>query len=236
MSGAIKINGTSSGSTTITAPASGGDETIELSTALAAKADLASPALTGTPTAPTAAAGTNTTQIATTAFVQSAGGLVLIASQSFSSVFSVSVNSCFTSTYSNYLVVFRCTARSNASETLFRVRASGADAFGNDYATVRTTSTENTGPGRSTSVNTSSFYLFYGGTGAHSVTTIQVGGPALAAKTSLLAISSTIDSAAIAQNVVAGGGHNLATSYDGLTFFPAAGTFTGTLRVYGYRD
>ena len=35
-------------------------------------APLASPALTGTPTAPTAADGTNTTQIATTAFVQSA--------------------------------------------------------------------------------------------------------------------------------------------------------------------
>ena len=40
--------------------------------ALNAKAPLASPALTGTPTAPTAAAGTNTTQIATTAFVTSA--------------------------------------------------------------------------------------------------------------------------------------------------------------------
>src|SRR5574343_492220 len=37
---------------------------------LAAKAPLASPALTGTPTAPTAAAATSTTQIATTAFVQ----------------------------------------------------------------------------------------------------------------------------------------------------------------------
>lgn len=35
-------------------------------------ATLASPALTGTPTAPTAAAGTNTTQIATTAFVSNA--------------------------------------------------------------------------------------------------------------------------------------------------------------------
>ena len=34
------------------------------------KAPLASPALTGVPTAPTAAAGTNNTQIATTAFVQ----------------------------------------------------------------------------------------------------------------------------------------------------------------------
>lgn len=36
-----------------------------------AKAPLASPALTGTPTAPTAPVGTNTTQIATTAYVQS---------------------------------------------------------------------------------------------------------------------------------------------------------------------
>ena len=38
----------------------------------ALKAPLASPTLTGTPTAPTATAGTNTTQIATTAFVQTA--------------------------------------------------------------------------------------------------------------------------------------------------------------------
>jgi microcystin-dependent protein len=39
-------------------------------TAIGLKAPLASPALTGTPTAPTAAVGTNTTQIATTEFVQ----------------------------------------------------------------------------------------------------------------------------------------------------------------------
>jgi len=39
-------------------------------TGLALKANSASPALTGTPTAPTATAGTNTTQVATTAFVQ----------------------------------------------------------------------------------------------------------------------------------------------------------------------
>lgn len=43
-------------------------------TALALKANLASPALTGTPTAPTATAGTNTTQLATTAFVHAAAG------------------------------------------------------------------------------------------------------------------------------------------------------------------
>ena len=41
-----------------------------IDTELALKAPLASPALTGTPTAPTAAKATNTTQIATTAFVK----------------------------------------------------------------------------------------------------------------------------------------------------------------------
>ena len=41
-------------------------------TALNLKAPLASPSLTGTPTAPTANVGTNTTQVATTAFVKAA--------------------------------------------------------------------------------------------------------------------------------------------------------------------
>ena len=40
-----------------------------VASAISSKADTNSPALTGTPTAPTASAGTNTTQIATTAFV-----------------------------------------------------------------------------------------------------------------------------------------------------------------------
>ena len=46
--------------------------TSAIQTQLNAKAPLANPALTGTPTAPTASLGTNTTQIATTAFVTAA--------------------------------------------------------------------------------------------------------------------------------------------------------------------
>ena len=46
--------------------------TSAIQTQLNAKAALASPALTGTPTAPTAAAATDTTQVATTAMVQAA--------------------------------------------------------------------------------------------------------------------------------------------------------------------
>ena len=50
--------------------------TSAIQTQLDAKAPLASPALTGVPTAPTAANGTNTTQIATTAYVTANGGAV----------------------------------------------------------------------------------------------------------------------------------------------------------------
>jgi hypothetical protein len=48
------------------------DSKLATSTAASTYAPLASPALTGTPTAPTAAANTNTTQVATTAFVGTA--------------------------------------------------------------------------------------------------------------------------------------------------------------------
>lgn len=51
-----------------------------IQTQLNNKAPLASPALTGTPTAPTAAVGTNTTQIANTAFVKAEINSVLAAS------------------------------------------------------------------------------------------------------------------------------------------------------------
>lgn len=59
--------------------------------AISSKADLASPALTGAPTTPTAAAGTNTTQIASTAFVTTAvstatGALGTMSTQNASSV------------------------------------------------------------------------------------------------------------------------------------------------------
>jgi len=47
-------------------------ELTAIASAISSKADINSPALTGTPTAPTASAATNTTQLATTAFVQSA--------------------------------------------------------------------------------------------------------------------------------------------------------------------
>lgn len=57
--------------------------------ALALKADLASPALSGVPTSPTAATATNTTQIATTAFVQANAALGLLKANNLSDLANV---------------------------------------------------------------------------------------------------------------------------------------------------
>lgn len=67
----LQIN---SGSASVTFASIAGQPTdnTNLANALNLKANLASPTFTGTPKAPTATAGTNNTQIATTAFVQSA--------------------------------------------------------------------------------------------------------------------------------------------------------------------
>lgn len=59
---------------TTRATAAEGAEVTRATAAEALLAPKASPALTGTPTAPTATGGTNTTQLATTAFVQAATG------------------------------------------------------------------------------------------------------------------------------------------------------------------
>jgi hypothetical protein len=58
---------------TVVLPATAG--TLVLNTDLELKANIASPTFTGTPSAPTASAGTNTTQVATTAFVTTADAL-----------------------------------------------------------------------------------------------------------------------------------------------------------------
>ena len=74
VSGSASFDGSGNATITATVADDSHNHTVAnvdgLQTALDAKAPLASPALTGAPTAPTAAANTNTTQIATTAYVQ----------------------------------------------------------------------------------------------------------------------------------------------------------------------
>ena len=66
-----------------------------LQVAVNTKADLASPALTGVPTAPTATAGTNTTQLSTTAFVIAALATIYPIGSIYSSTVATNPNTLF---------------------------------------------------------------------------------------------------------------------------------------------
>jgi len=107
--------------------------------ALNLKANIASPSLTGTPVAPTAAPGTNTTQLATTAFVQAAvtGGATSTASLTANTTTNVTIGN--NTTHSMIIVHYRA-ARDllyqagtirvlNASAT---AEDDGGDWFGDD--------------------------------------------------------------------------------------------------------
>ena len=87
--GSLTLGGTLSGvnlasQVTGTLPVANGGTGVTTSTGTGSTVLSASPALTGTPTAPTAATNTNTTQIATTAFVQNQIGAIAAGVVSFS--------------------------------------------------------------------------------------------------------------------------------------------------------
>jgi hypothetical protein len=71
------------------------DEYNAIATAVTSKADIASPAFIGTPTVPTPTAGSNTTQIASTAFVTNALQVIYPVSSIYTSTASTNPNTLF---------------------------------------------------------------------------------------------------------------------------------------------
>lgn len=204
---------------------------------LAAKAPLASPALTGTPTAPTASPGTNTTQIATTAFVLAnapASGLTLITAQSFSAASGVSVNNVFTSTYDNYRIVLQLGASSANCDIEARVRAAGADATSSVYRVAVDYLNDSASPTRTTftAPSTTQVRITNSGTSTNMMAVIDIVRPAVTTPTALTFSALGRD---CYYHGAAGVQNN--TAYDGFTVYPTGGaTFQGTLRVYGYQN
>jgi hypothetical protein len=117
------------------APDTGWTTRADVKTALDLKAALASPTFTGTPAAPTAAPGTNTTQIATTAFVAAAvvgggGALVLLDAQTASADASLDFTTGFSSTYDTYLLmVGDIVPATDGANLLLRFSIDGGSSF-----------------------------------------------------------------------------------------------------------
>jgi hypothetical protein len=150
----------------------------------------------------------------------------------FTAVTELNLNGVFTSDYDNYLVVMnhKGTAYSGIRG---RLRLLGTDASASDYAfqTLRAEST--TVAGARTSSDTS---MFFGVTSdeQQSGDNTHIYGPYLAQPTAFRMINIVGEGGAILRN--AASTHSLSTSYDGITIFPASGSMTGTVHVFGYEE
>lgn len=190
----------------------------DLPTLLAAKAPLASPTFTGTPAAPTAAVGTNTTQIATTAFVLAnvpSAGLDYITTSTMTSTTTASINNCFTTTYDAYRILIRLTATNGVT---MRLRASGTDSTSSNYYTGNSTAAT------SWMLTTDVFPL---------TVTMDIFQPATATNTRALHVRGLDASTGVGGVATTAHRNDLSNAFDGFSIIGTT-ALTGTITVYGY--
>jgi hypothetical protein len=159
-------------------------------------------------------------------------GLVFVGSASPSAVASVSINNCFSATYDNYLVVMRL-SRTSAGAVNARYRVSGADASGANYNAQYNFGSGGTAGANNNTGQTSATVIGDAGGADVSFITMSISSPAIATPTILINSGGYASSTVSWTNTAY---HSLSTAYDGITFFPAAGTITGSIRVYGYAN
>jgi hypothetical protein len=158
----------------------------------------------------------------------SAGALTLITTTSFSAAAAMSVNNCFSSTYTNYLIKFKLAVTTGTVDIYYKERSSGTDDsdfyyWGNTKVTNGGTVTGSGG------ANTTAFTICNTNTDGYGQ--IFVYSPAVATNTYY--DWKTMD---FSPNIVSGGGLHASTptTCDGFSIIPASSTITGTVSVYGY--
>jgi hypothetical protein len=201
--------------------------TSAIQTQMDAKAALASPTFTGVPAAPTAASATDTTQVATTAFVQTelaaAGTIVPLATTTFSST----ATFVFTATDATKYIGYQFRWDNVTLDAVNRqVRWRASIDGGSTY--ISTTSY------KSSSEDASSGRLMSDCDDFFSAVT-EVWAPEQVHETSLYT-RGVVYSNDIAGSTDQGSLYNVAAAVDAFQFYPSSGNFaSGRVTVYGIR-
>lgn len=162
--------------------------------------------------------------------IDSAGGLVLITSNSFTAASTISIDNCFSSTYDNYRILLRSVNSTNGSMNA-RLRTTSDDTATN-YADQLLYSSGTSVTGSRTSAQ-SLWRFSYSYTTAGSCS-VDVFGPNIAAPTQYFSTSQTGSGATI-ENAIYAGNNTTSTQYTGISILMGAGTGTGYVYVYGYK-
>lgn len=167
----------------------------------------------------------------------SPSGLTLITRSTFTTSSAVNVNSVFSATYENYLILFKVTACSVANATTnIRLRVSSTDNTTSNYHTGAFEVNASTTVNRSSDA-TSGFYFGGGSDIDKNYTfTATMYSPFKSENTTFTAQSfNTATGGITARSLFGGGLFNATTSFDGFSVIPGSGTITGVVAVYGYK-
>jgi hypothetical protein len=156
-----------------------------------------------------------------------AAGLTLISTTALSAVTSQSINSVFSSTYQNYLILFTLDSSSgNGDYVNIRLRASGTDATGSNYFRA---GYGNNGSAVNVNTTSTSFIAGITNTAGYGAAELILFKPNEAAPTRMNSQWTAYGDTTF----ILSGQHTVSTAYDGITIYSAY-TMTGSVSIYGY--
>jgi hypothetical protein len=165
-------------------------------------------------------------------------GMTQVANVSFTTASAVQVDNVFTSSYDNYKIIFKTTAFSGTNVAVYTQFVDGTTPIGtNTYYQGLTGITDGSTAALSAGINLTALTIAYGSSSGGDITSLalDVITPQKSEKTTAL-ISSYNWNGTNTFSYVGGGLFNASTQFEGIRFFTSTGTFSGTVRVYGYRN
>lgn len=163
---------------------------------------------------------------------QTPGLACVKAETAFSGASSVTADSVFTSSYTNYRIVIRYQTTSN--ELAMQLRAATVDtATGYNFQRLQASGATVDGV---QSTSQTSAYVGHSGSGAFwCLSTVEISGVQLAEPTVYQAICTRNNSAYTSPIIVNYyGNQSASTAFDGIKLLVSAGTMTGSYTIYGY--
>jgi hypothetical protein len=170
-------------------------------------------------------------------------GLWLIKTETFTTDNSIDIDDCFSSNYDNYRVVIQWVQNTANGIAYAKFKSSGG-LVSTNYAS-RAAGNYRTGGSNvfteylNDNALTATVGIFIGsvGTNLRGYASFDVLSPNLAQQTNLMGqFMSTQYSVNTLINLSIGGWQDSGTQMTGMNIYPDAGTLTGTVRVYGYRN
>ena len=170
-----------------------------------------------------------------TVFGLPSAGISLISTTTLSAVATQSVNDVFSATYDNYLIMLGLTGSTTNQDVSMRLRVAGADNSSANYNRSLFGQASTTLTGQRLTAQTQFASVANVESGTKSYAQLTMFNPFLVQTTALISEAFEIPNGNISQRLVMYG-TTVTTSYTGFTIFPASGTITGTISVYGYKD